>query len=204
MDGNQKTYTLKEASQELNVSYRTVRYYKDFYKEEVSGEGRSLRVTQRFIDLVAKNRKANTVKVTDSKTKAQYKAELEELKAKYSKALREQKEIYDTKYSQFKDLDYDEETERIEVFTNEDYERFEQALQEWKLQKVKLEEQEKTFKVQMASKEELLQHYQEQANYQKKQADRILDQMDKLIDAIKRRDTIEAVEKKVIGKKADL
>ena len=66
MDGNQKTYTLKEASQKLNVSYRTVRYYKDFYKEEVSGEGRSLRVTQRFIDLVAKNRKANTVKVTDS------------------------------------------------------------------------------------------------------------------------------------------
>ena len=204
MDGNQKTYTLKEAAEKLNGTYRMVRYYKDFYSDEVSGEGRSLRVTQRFVDLVAKNRKANTVKVTDSKTKAQYKAELEEAKARYSKALIEQKKIYDTKYSQFKDFDYDEETERIEVFTNQDYERFEQALQEWKLQKVKLEEQEKTFKVQIASKEELLQHYQEQANYQKKQADRILDQMDKLIDAIKRRDTIEAVEKKVIGKKANL
>lgn len=204
MDGNQKMYSLKEASEVLNVSYRTVRYYKDFYTDEVKGEGRSIRVTQRFIDLVAKNRKKNTERITDSKTKKQYKAELEELKAKYQKALNEQKQIYKDKYREFDALDYDSTKERIEVFTHEDYARFEDALREWKQQKVKIEEQEKTFQVQLASKDELIVHYREQADYQKKQSDRILDQMDKLIDAIKRRDTIEAVEKKVIGKKADI
>lgn len=205
MDANHKiSYTLKEASEVLNVSYRTVRYYKDIYQEEVTGEGRSIRVTRRFIDLVAKNRKKNTERISDSKTKKQYKAELEELKAKYQKALQEQKQIYQNKYREFEELEYDSTNERIEVFTHEDYARFEDALREWKNQKVKLEEQEKTFKIQIASKEELIEHYREQANYQKKQADRILDQMDKLIDAIKRRDTIEAVEKKVIGKRADI
>ncbi len=62
----------------------------------------------------------------------------------------------------------------------------------------------KSTDVAISSKEELIVHYRTQADYQKKQADRILDQMEKLIDAIKRRDTIEAVEKKVIGKKLDL
>jgi hypothetical protein len=201
---NKEWYTLKEAQQVLGVTYRTVRYYKEQYREHVKGTGRDTRVSSKFIEKVQYNRKSNTNRITDSKTKRQYKEELEQMELKYKKAVQEQKNIYEQRLDKFKDYDYDVENERLEVFTNEDYPKFEAALQEWKVQKVKLEEQKKSFDVAISSKEELIVHYRTQADYQKKQADRILDQMEKLIDAIKRRDTIEAVEKKVIGKKLDL
>lgn len=201
---NKDWYSLKEAQKVLGVTYRTVRYYREQYLEHSKGEGRNIRVSSKFIELVRGNRKKNTVRVTDAKTKSEYRQELDELKAKYQKAIQEQKGIYEKRLDKFKDYDYDEETERIEIFTHEEYEQFENALTEWKIQKVRLEEQQKTFEATISSKEELVEHYRSQADYQKKQADRILDQMDKLIEAIKRRDTIEAVEKKVIGKRHDL
>lgn len=197
-------YSLKEAQKVLDVTYRTVRYYREQYKEHSKGEGRDIRVSHKFIDLVRKNRKTNTNRISDSKTKKEYKAELEELREKYQKAIKEQRGIYEKRLDKFKGYDYDEETERIEIFTHEEYEAFEKALNEWKLQKVRMEEQQKAFEQTVSSKDELIEMYKNQADYQRKQSDRILTQMDKLIEAIKRRDAIEAVEKKVIGKRHDL
>ena len=208
MDGKpqqlKEWYTLKEAEKVLGVTYRTVRYYREQYPQYSRGEGRDIRVSSKFIDIVSKNRKQNNNRITDSKTKKEYKEELEALKEKYQKAVKEQKGIYEERLDKFRDYDYDQENERLEIFTNEEYELFENALQEWKVQKVRLEEQRKTFEASINSKEELVEHYKQQAEYQRQQADRILNQMDKLIEAIKRRDTIEAVEKKVIGKNHDI
>tara|TARA_B110000483_G_scaffold152639_1_gene181566 strand:- start:3209 stop:3895 length:687 start_codon:yes stop_codon:yes gene_type:complete len=226
-----KSYNMKEASELLQVSYRTIRYYKGIFTNEVTQEGRDVQLSERFIELVKNNRKPSEP-ITDKKTKFEYKGELkefetrllhtnqelkgalqelkqykkdlEEVRFKYKQALQEQKEIYEKKLGDFSDIDYDEENERIEVFTNEDYIRFEQALIDYKYQKQNIDLKEEHFQKELASKDELVSHYKQQSDYQKEQSDRILTQMEKLIEAIRRRDTIEAVEKKVIGKKVDL
>ena len=199
-----KTYNMKEASDLLGVSYRTIRYYKDIYTNEVTQEGRDVQLTERFIELVRSNRKQNTNRVTDKKTKAEYRIELEALKEKYQRAIQEQKSIYEKKLGQFSELDIDFEKERIEVFTHEQYQQFEDALIDYKYQKRYIQEKEERFKVELASKDDLVEHYKNQSEYQKEQSDRILTQMEKLIEAIRRRDTIEAVEKQVISKRVDL
>jgi hypothetical protein len=199
-----KTYNMKEASDLLGVSYRTIRYYKDIYTTEVSQEGRDVQLTERFIELVRKNRKQNTNRITDKKTKAEYRMELDALKEKYQRAIQEQKSIYEKKLGQFNDLDVDFDKERIEVFTHEQYQQFEEALIDYKYQKRYIQEKEERFKVELASKDDLVEHYKNQSEYQKQQSDRILTQMEKLIEAIRRRDTIEAVEKQVISKRIDL
>ena len=195
---------MKEAAKLLGVSYRTIRYYKDLYTSEVHQEGRDVQLTERFIELVKKNRKQNTNRVTDKKTKAEYRTELDALKEKYQKAIQEQKSIYEKKLDKFSELDVDFNKERIEVFTHEQYQQFEDALIDYKYQKRYIQEKEERFKVEIASKEELVEHYKNQSEYQKEQSDRLLTQMEKLIEAIRRRDTIEAVEKQVISKKMDL
>ena len=199
-----KTYNMKEASELLGVSYRTIRYYKDIYTNEVSQDGRDVQLTERFIELVRMNRKQNTNRVSDKKTKAEYRTELDALKEKYQKAIQEQKTIYEKKLGQFSELDIDFEKERIEVFTHEQYTQFENALIDYKYQKRYIQEKEERFKVELASKDDLVEHYKNQSEYQKEQSDRILTQMEKLIEAIRRRDTIEAVEKQVISKRLDI
>jgi hypothetical protein len=210
-----KTYNMKEAAELLGVTYRTIRYYKEAYPNEVHQDGRDVQLTERFLELVRKNRKINTNRISDNKTKKEYKEELDvikaeleqlksELKGRYQKALQEQKGIYEEKLGKFKDYDYDEENERLEIFTHEEYAKFEDALREWRSQQQMMQQQREQFDMQLASKEELIEHYKVQFDYQKQQSDRILGQMDKLIEAIKRRDTIEAVEKKVIGQRHDM
>ena len=202
-----KTYSLKEAADLLGVTYRTVRYYKDIYANEVYQDGRSIEVTERFIELVRNNRKVNETTVTDKKTKKEYREELEDLQDQLEKERQKhQKEIVDFKnqIEKFEGLDYDQERELLVKFTKEHYDKLEVRLREWWIQREKIQHQEETFKIQLASKEELVDHYKNQFDYQKKQADRILNQMEKLIDAIRRRDTIEAVEKNVIGKNIDM
>lgn len=206
---------MKEAAELLGVTYRTIRYYKEAYPNEVHQDGRDVQLTERFLELVRKNRKINTNRISDNKTKKEYKEELDvikaeleqlksELKGRYQKALQEQKGIYEEKLGKFKDYDYDEENERLEIFTHEEYAKFEDALREWRSQQQMMQQQREQFDMQLASKEELIEHYKVQFDYQKQQSDRILGQMDKLIEAIKRRDTIEAVEKKVIGQRHDM
>lgn len=200
-----RTYNMKEAAELLGVSYRTIRYYKEVYSSEVKQEGRDVQLSERFIELVRNNRKQSVNRITDKKTKAEYRTELDALKEKYQKALEEQKRMYEERletYSDFDEVDF--EKERVEVFTHEQYQQFEAALIDYKYQKRHIQEREERFRVEMASKEELIEHYKQQSEYQKMQSDRILTQMEKLIEAIKRRDTIEAVEKQVIAKRMDL
>lgn len=198
-----KTFTMKEVAEMLGISYRAVRYYKDIFTNDVIQDGRIVLLSSRFVDKVRNNRKP-TKPMVDKKTKVEYKNELEELTDKHKKALQEQKEIYETRLGVLSELDYDAENERIEVFSNEEYVQFENALIDYRHQKREIELKELHFKNELASKDEIVEHYKQQTQYQKEQSDRILSQMDNLIDAIRRRDTIEAVEKNVISKKIDL
>ena len=169
-------------------------------------DGRDVQLTERFIQLVQHNIETNRPNkdISDKKTKKEYRDELEALNDKYKKAIQEQRDIYESKLGVLSELDYDADNERIEVFTNEEYIQFENALIDYKYQKQSIEQKEIHFKKELASKDELVGHYKQQSEYQKEQSDRILGQMEKLIEAIRRRDTIEAVEKSVIGKRIDL
>ena len=96
------------------------------------------------------------------------------------------------------------DNERIEVFTNEEYQLFEQRLQEWFLMQKELQHQEKLFNAEKKSLSELAEHYKHQWEYQRKQAERILDMHQQLIDNIQKqsviqlqRQAIEAKEKNV-------
>ena len=198
-----KTFTMKEVSEMLGISYRAVRYYKDIFTNDVIQDGRIVLLSSRFIEKVRNNRKPRSPHV-DKKTKVEYKDELEAVTNKFTKALQEQRDYYQKKLGTFIDMDYDAENERLEVFTNEEYEKFEEALIDYRQQKREIELKELHFKKELASKDEVVEHYKQQSEYQKEQSDRILSQMDRLIEAIRRRDTIEAVEKNVISKKIDL
>ena len=97
------------------------------------------------------------------------------------------------------------ENERIEVFTNENYALFEQRLKEWATLQREIQLKDESFKVQLNSKEEIIEHYKHQFEYQRQLAERQLDQMDKLLGYLKDRNLreaeraqIEAVEKRVI------
>ena len=198
-----KTFTMKEVSEMLGISYRAVRYYKDIFTNDVIKDGRVILLSSRFVEKVRNNRKP-TEPMVDKKTKVEYKDELEAVTNKFTKALQEQRDYYQKKLGTFIDMDYDAENERLEVFTNEEYEKFEEALIDYRQQKREIELKELHFKKELASKDEVVEHYKQQSEYQKEQSDRILSQMDRLIEAIRRRDTIEAVEKNVISKKIDL
>ena len=76
------------------------------------------------------------------------------------------------------------ENERIEVFTNEDYEMLETQLKEWGSFQTKIKHQEELFDVRIKSSEEISEHYRNQFEYQKKQSDKILVMHQKLIDEI--------------------
>ena len=92
---------MKEAAEVLQCTYRTIRYYKDIYDNDVIQDGRDVQLTERFIERVRTvlSKKANNKDSTDKKTKKEYREELEQLNAKYKKAIQEQKEIYENKLS---------------------------------------------------------------------------------------------------------
>ena len=104
-----KTYNMKEASELLGVTYRTIRYYKDKFNSEVFQDGRDVQLTERFIQLVQHNIETNRPNkdISDKKTKKEYREELEALNDKYKKAIQEQRDIYEDKLGVLSELDYD-------------------------------------------------------------------------------------------------
>jgi len=101
--------------------------------------------------------------------------------------------------------------ERLEVFTNEEYDIFRQRLIEWTTQQEQITKQTENFDKEKASLQELIVHYQNQADYQREQANKILDIHQKLVDTIQQqnalaiqRNVIEAKDKGVIDDEWDI
>lgn len=80
--------------------------------------------------------------------------------------------------------------ERIEVFTDAEYQILETRLQEWHTQQQELNHKEQIFEVEKKSLRELLEHYKTQFEYQKGQSERILDMHQHLIDTIQKQTAI--------------
>jgi hypothetical protein len=99
------------------------------------------------------------------------------------------------------------DNERIEVFTNEDYEIFQSRLLQWFQLQKDIKHQQEVFDATNKSNEELVLHYQNQFEYQKEQSTRILEMHEKLLDTIHlqasnttQRNIIEAKDKDIIDK----
>ena len=195
-----KRYSLKEAQQMLGFSYRTILYYRDVYTSDVTQDGRNYYVTDAFIEKVKNNKRIAGNKITDPRTKEQLISIIEDLETEVQLL---------TKYKTDFEL-RDEETEeglRVEYFTDEEYALFETRLREWYSLRKEVELKDTHFIEMKASKDEIIEHYKGQFEYQRQLSDRQLQQMDKLLDHLKdrnlreaERSQIEAVEKKVIGR----
>jgi len=177
----QKYYTLKEASELLNITYRAVRYYTKIYTNDVFKDVRKVYVNDNFIKKVKKNRVVNENRISEPRNKKQLLQEIEELKN-----VLDQYQV--------------NENERIEVFTDEEYKIFQERLIEWRLQRKELDLKDEHFEKELKGKDELIEHYKSQYDYQRKQSDKQLEQMQKLLELFAERNRIEAVEKKVIDK----
>lgn len=204
--------TLKEASEKLGISYRMARYYAKQYPNDLVYEGRLIYVTERFFEKVEHNRKMNAF--VEPKTKTEVLQTLQEVKEEYNKykvladKLEKEterfKEIIKTLREELEQYEI-EDNERLEVFTNEEYNLFQERLIEWREQRKEIELKDKHFEQEIKSNEELITHYKNLYDYQRTQSERILEMHQKLIDNIglqlqhvSERNLIEAVEKKVI------
>ncbi len=99
------------------------------------------------------------------------------------------------------------DNERIEVFTNEDYEIFQSRLLQWFQLQKDIKHQQEVFDATNKSNEEVVLHYKNQFEYQKEQSTRILEMHEKLLDTIHlqasnttQRNIIEAKDKDIIDK----
>ena len=76
------------------------------------------------------------------------------------------------------------ENERIEVFTNEEYQLFQTRLIEWQTQQKDNEHQQELFNVKVLTLEQSAEHYKNSYFYQRKQNERFIDMHEKLLDTI--------------------
>ena len=172
-------FTIKEAIDKVGngATYRTIDYYKNIYTNDVERIGGIYYVTQAFVDKVKRNRELKKI-VEDKRTKIELLAEIEKLKQELENA---------------STLDI-ADNERIEVFTEEEYNLFSERLIEWRHQRKEIEIQKEHFKDLKEEREYL----KSQIEYFKISNDKILEQHERLIEIIGQRNRIEAVEKSVI------
>ena len=206
-------YTIKEASEIAGVSQRTIRYwmnYSAFYNEIII-EGKKKYVTDKFIERLKTVRKdidAKSNVTSTSKTKKELLAEIEQLKKSTGVNIPDTEEaIYDLISELIYRLRAIGNTDKIEVFSEDEYNQFQDALREYKHLEKNIKQQEVYFEEIKASKDEIIEHYKNQFEYQRQLADKQLNQMDTLLNYLKQRGEregerayIEAVEKQVISR----
>jgi len=204
-------YTIKEASEIAEVSQRTIRYWIAYepFSNDVIIDGKKKYVTDAFIDRMLKARKdidAKSNVTSTSKTKKELLAEIEQLKKSTGVNIPDTEEaIYDLISELIYRLRAIGNTDKIEVFSEDEYNQFQDALREYKHLEKNIKQQEVYFEEIKASKDEVIEHYKNQFEYQRQLADKQLNQMDTLLTYLKQRGEregerayIEAVEKKVI------
>ena len=195
-----KTYSVKETADKLNTNKRKIQRLCKKYN--VRKKNNKYLITDELIETwkeptTKPTTKTNNVATNDT---TQLDLELEALKSENESLKERIKELEDEQI-------YIADNERLEVFTNEDYNTFEQRLKEWQTQRQELERQEQLFQDKQKSTKEILEHYKSQFEYQKKQNDKILEMHQTLLDTIEaqnklaiQRNTIEAIDKDIINR----
>jgi len=179
-------YTFKEAIDLIGngATYRTVNYYKDIYVNDVyKVEGRYF-VSDAFINKVIKNRLTVKKTISEPRTKTELLKEIKFLKEVIADY--ENSEVFDKA----------SEGMRVEVFSQDEYNLFSERLTEWRIQRKEIE----MTRVHFETIKDERDFIKLQLEYFKQSNDKILTQHQNLIDGLRERNKIEAVEKGVIPK----
>ena len=197
-----KVYSVKEAAEIVGIKQRTVQFR--CKRDNIRKKDNKYLITDDLISLWLDKKEEQTQKQTQTQTQKNKIAHNNQNVAQLS----EQIEIFKTEIEDLKvELSqYDiKENERIEIFTNEEYNLFKQRLSEWQTQRFELENQHRLFAAETKSNKELFEHYKQQFEYQKNANEKILNMHQKLIDVVGeqnkisiQRQVIEAADKNII------
>lgn len=179
-------FTFKEAYNLIGegATYRTVNYYKDIYVNDVIKVDGRYFVTKDFINKVIKNRENGKKTISEPRTKTDLLNEIDKLNSVIADY--ENSEVFEKANDGL----------RVEVFSQEEYNLFSERLIQWRLQRQEIE----LTKVHFDTVKDELIFVKSQLDYFKSSNDKILTQHQNLIDGLRERNKIEAVEKGVIPK----
>ena len=175
-----KTYSTKETAKILGIKERAVQTR--CKNDNIRKKGNKYQITDITI---ADWRQANAKPNANANAK-QLDVEIEALKLENlslkTKVVELEKEIAELK----EELTTYEitENERIEVFTNEEYNKFQKRLIEWRTQQKDSEHQQELFDTKILTLEQSADHYKNSYYYQRKQNERFINMHEKLLDTI--------------------
>jgi len=207
-----KTYSVKEASDILGIKPRAVQHR--CKRDNIRKKSNKYLITDEIIALwkelkATQNANANAMlNAMPNANATQLDLQVQSLQIE-NENLKHQVDDLRKELSRF-DI---EEGERMEVFTDAEYEALEQRLIEWRTLQKEIEHKEEVFSLkeqhfntENKTLSKSLKHYKNQFEYQKKQSTKILDMHQTLIDTIQKqstitiqRNTIEAIEKNVVN-----
>jgi len=208
MTNENKTYSTKETAEILGIKERAVQTR--CKKDNIRKKDNKYLITELIISNWKQKEEVNAKPNANANAK-QLDIEIEALKLENlslkSKVIELQKEIkfedevsesLDYEYEmQIKDLEKEkaelkeqlaeyeiEENERIEVFTNEEYNLFQERLIEWRTQQKDSEHQQELFDAKILTLEQSADHYKNSYYYQRKQNEKFINMHEKLLDTI--------------------
>ena len=207
-----KSYSVKEASNILGIKPRAVQHR--CKRDNIRKKSNKYLITDEILDNwkqrdAETNAKANATSNANANANAtQLDLVVQSLQIE-NENLKKQVNDLRNELSRF-DI---EEGERMEVFTDAEYEALEQRLIEWRTLQKEIEHKEEVFSLkeqhfntENKTLSKSLKHYKNQFEYQKKQSTKILDMHQTLIDTIQKqstitiqRNTIEAIEKNIVN-----
>ena len=190
-----KIYTTTETAEILQVSDRTVRTYCQMWN--VPKLKRSYQITDEHITAFKNHINEEINEIILAEIKANDLKALQYEKVSLETEVQIQKKLVQQANERLRSLDevilqlknelakYDlQPNERLEVFTNDEYQILEQRLREWHEHDQKIKHQEELFTAEKLSLKDMLKHYKNQWKYQRKQSEKILKIHQTLVETI--------------------
>jgi len=169
MTNENKTYSTKETAEILGIKERAVQTR--CKKDNIRKKDNKYLITELIISNWKQKEEVNAKPNANANAK-QLDIEIEALKKEITE-LKEQLAEYEI-----------EENERIEVFTNEEYNLFQERLIEWRTQQKDSEHQQELFDAKILTLEQSADHYKNSYYYQRKQNEKFINMHEKLLDTI--------------------
>ena len=170
-------YSVKETALKLEVSTRAVQ--KRCKRDNIRKKDNKYLITDEHINKWTLEIQSNEPQTNQSnepqktvRTNNQLDIEIEALKKEITE-LKEELSTYEIT-----------ENERIEVFTNEEYNLFQERLIEWRTQQKDSEHQQELFDAKILTLEQSAEHYKNSYYYQRKQNEKFINMHEKLLDTI--------------------
>ena len=169
MTNENKTYSTKETAEILGIKERAVQTR--CKKDNIRKKDNKYLITELIISNWKQKEEVNAKPNANANAK-QLDIEIEALKKEITE-LKEELSTYEIT-----------ENERIEVFTNEEYNLFQERLIEWRTQQKDSEHQQELFDAKILTLEQSADHYKNSYYYQRKQNEKFINMHEKLLDTI--------------------